>query len=200
MRKLLTVAVVWMMSLCMVAQERASSLTVQPKAGLNVSSMMGWNQVKVGYCFGAELEYQLTDGFSLSAAAIYSDQGGNDKSNNVVSTLDTDYLNVPVMASCYIFEGFALKAGVQVGFLLNGTLKSDGVKIDMDRNLPLYLKMSGDDVRLRKAVISVPVGISYEFRKIVLDARYYFGLTSYTSSSANPLRNNVFQLTLGYKF
>ena len=45
---------------------------------------------------------------------------------------------------------------------------------------------------------SIPVGLSYEFNNVVLDARYNFGVTSV--ADGGDAKNSVFQFTLGYKF
>ena len=45
---------------------------------------------------------------------------------------------------------------------------------------------------------SVPVGISYEYMNVCLDARYNIGVSKIADGDAG--RNSVFQITLGYKF
>ena len=45
--------------------------------------------------------------------------------------------------------------------------------------------------------LAVPVGLSYEFKHFVLDARYTFGLTKVFDDF--DTKNLTFQLTLGYK-
>ena len=57
----------------------------------------------------------------------------------------------------------------------------------------------GEDTQLSKFMLSVPVGLSYEYQRFVLDARYNIGATDLFKGEGT-LRNNVFQLTLGYKF
>lgn len=198
MKRILFFALMCLWAVGAAAQEEAGAFSVQPKGGLIISSLMDWNRVKAGYCFGAELEYRLTDGFSLALSALYSDQGGNDNSNGVKSTLDLDYLNVPLMANCYVVGGLALRVGVQVGVRLRSSFRMDGVKMNMDEFMALYYRETGVATSFRRAVFSVPVGISYEFHHFVLDMRYHFGVTSYINLDT-PLRNNVFQLTLGYK-
>ena len=49
--------------------------------------------------------------------------------------------------------------------------------------------------------VSIPVGISYEYLNVVLDARYHFGLTKlYKDESWPTEKNKVFTFTVGYKF
>ena len=45
---------------------------------------------------------------------------------------------------------------------------------------------------------SIPVGISYEYMNVCLDARYNIGVSKIADGDSG--RNSVFQITLGYKF
>ena len=46
--------------------------------------------------------------------------------------------------------------------------------------------------------LSIPVGLSYEFKHFVLDARYNLGCTKIFNDVLDS-KNLTFQLTLGYK-
>ena len=46
--------------------------------------------------------------------------------------------------------------------------------------------------------LSIPVGLSYEYKNVCLDARYNYGLTNFEKGYNQ--KNSVFQITLGYKF
>lgn len=46
--------------------------------------------------------------------------------------------------------------------------------------------------------LSIPVGLSYEYQGIVLDARYNIGVTKIADNVDHY--NNVIQITVGYKF
>ena len=54
----------------------------------------------------------------------------------------------------------------------------------------------------KKFDVSIPVGVSYQFKApVTLDLRYNIGLTKVNKESADKdLKNNVVQLTVGYKF
>ena len=45
----------------------------------------------------------------------------------------------------------------------------------------------------------IPVGLSYEYKNIVLDARYNFGLIKVFKGLDLTSRNSLITLTLGYK-
>lgn len=195
MKKLILLAIVLLSSAGIMAQEREGTLTVQPRVGMNLSSMADYNKMKFGYNFGMEMEYQITDIFSLSAALMYSDQGAKDDETGTDEILDIDFVNVPIMLNCYVVPGLAVKAGVQPAFRTKTTVKYDGMKMDVD----WLLKQYGTDTEMSKFMLSVPVGLSYEYNHFVLDARYNIGVTDLFKGEG-IMRNNVIQLTLGYKF
>ena len=195
MKKLILLAIVLLSSAGIMAQEREGTLTVQPRVGMNLSSMADYNKMKFGYNFGMEMEYQITDIFSLSAALMYSDQGAKDDETGTDEILDIDFVNVPIMLNCYVVPGLAVKAGVQPAFRTKTTVKYDGMKMDVD----WLLKQYGTDPEMNKFMLSVPVGLSYEYNHFVLDARYNIGVTDLFKGEG-IMRNNVIQLTLGYKF
>jgi hypothetical protein len=195
MKKLILLAIVLLSSAGIMAQEREGTLTVQPRVGMNLSSMTDYNKMKFGYAFGMEMEYQITDIFSLSAALMYSDQGAKDDETGTDEILDIDFVNVPIMLNCYVVPGLAVKAGVQPAFRTKTTVKYDGMKMDVD----WLLKQYGTDTEMSKFMLSVPVGLSYEYNHFVLDARYNIGVTDLFKGEG-IMRNNVIQLTLGYKF
>ena len=60
--------------------------------------------------------------------------------------------------------------------------------------------VEGSDI-CKSVVFGIPVGLSYEYKNITLDARYYFGLTRMDDVEDDaPARNRCLSITLGYKF
>ena len=103
------------------------------------------------------------------------------------------YLNIPIVANYYFAEGWAIKAGIQPGFLLSAKVKVDGVggtpSVDTDVK---------DDSKTFD--LAIPLGISYEFSNFVVDGRYNLGLTKISKNGDESYKNNVIQFTFGYKF
>ena len=120
------------------------------------------------------------DILSVSAGAMYSMQGAK-KSGE---TAKLDYINVPVMANVYVVKGLAVKLGLQPGFKVNS-------KVDV-------LGVSANIPGAKSVDLSLPVGLSYEYKNFVLDGRYNFGLTKV--NEIGDRKNSVFQITAGYKF
>ena len=161
------------------AQQAAGTTTIQPKVGLNVSTI-GDNDWKAGFAAGAELQYQATSNFGVAVGALYSVQGfkGKDIKINtpiVDGSIENDYkwnpgyINVPITLNYYPVAGLALKAGLQPGFLVNKDDMDDAKTVDL----------------------SIPVGLSYEYQGIVLDARYNIGVTKIADNVDHY--NNVIQ-------
>ncbi len=172
MKKLLFITAL-ALSTCMgaFAQNRAGATTIQPKIGLNVSTV-GEGDWKAGFAFGAELQHQINRKVAIAGGLVYSFQGC--KWDDY--TWNPGYLNIPVTLNYYAAKGFALKAGLQPGFMVSKDNAKDVNTFDL----------------------AVPVGMSYEFDNFVLDARYNIGATKVWKHGDGY--TNVLQFTIGYKF
>jgi hypothetical protein len=169
----------------------------------------------MAYLTGVEAEYQFADKFSFAAGLNFTSQGcgwddvkftGGGKINEISASLG--YIKIPLVANFYIFKGFAVKTGVQFGFLVSSRFNwhAEG-KVDFgdgtNRDTDIYtsVKMNDD---FKKFDFSIPVGVSYQFKvPIVIDARYQIGLTKLAKTailSSDSNKNSVFTLTVGYKF
>lgn len=171
MKKLILMTALALTSTFAFAQQRVGTTTIQPKIGLNVSTVgdLDW---KAGFVFGAELQHQINRKMAVAGGLLYSFQGGKTDAY----TWNPGYINIPVTLNYYAARGFALKAGLQPGFMVS---KDD---------------MSG----VNTLDLAVPVGMSYEFDNFVLDARYNIGVTKVPKHGDGY--TNVLQFTIGYKF
>lgn len=209
------------------AQFETGTFSLQPKLGVGVSWLSNMPKISLsetGYfgkdidkspiaaaSVGVEAEYQLAPQFSLAAGANYSLQGSGWKDTDIAvegevvklkdAKVELGYVNIPVTANLYLFKNFAVKAGVQFGFLTNASIKctadnsNSKLKVDVDEDI-----MDECD----KFDISIPMGISYQFKvPIVLDLRYNLGLKKVNEDSEPGMKdqkNNSVMLTVGYKF
>lgn len=191
MKKVLLAAALMISSVAAFAQHAVGTVTIQPKVGLNIANFTDADDAdaRVGFVAGAELEYQASDIFSISAGALYSQQGCKGKEGGLSLTQKLDYINVPVMANVYVAPGFAVKLGVQPGFKVNAEAEA---KNGSNRFA------AGNSSEFNSVDFSIPVGVSYEFSNVVIDARYNWGLTKPIKDLDN--KNTVFQFTVGYKF
>ena len=76
MKKLFVMAAMVLSSVGAFAQQAAGTTTIQPKVGLNVSTI-GDNDWKAGFAAGAELQYQATDNLGVAVGALYSVPAGD---------------------------------------------------------------------------------------------------------------------------
>ena len=166
------IAVMAVAALTANAQNEIGQLTLQPKVGLNLANMTNTkandesSSMKADFVLGLEAEYGLAENISIAAGLLYSRQGcdfgeykveymgqkaGWDKNQNNLA-----YLNIPIVFNYYLAKGFAIKAGVQPGFLLSAKNKVDGIG-----NTP------STDTDYKDACktfdLSIPLGISYEY-------------------------------------
>jgi hypothetical protein len=179
------------------AQFEPGTFTLQPKVGVTLATISSDDsKFKFGMAAGIEGQYQLNNWFGLSAAVMYSQQGAKAKNYDV--KLNTEYINIPVMAKFYVTKGLSLNVGLQPGFMTKAKAKGEGRTIDVKSNC-------------NKVDFSIPMSIAYEFENgLSFEARYATGLTNVgkdafdsTSSSwdkAYQNKNEVFMLTVGYKF
>ena len=204
------------------AQSEVGSITWQPNVGVTHTSAIveGRNSVldgAYGITFGVEAMYMLKEklgialglnytGYNLDDDAVayfgysryYSYYGYNYNGSLYERALNPDYqkarnfyFNIPVTANFYIFKGFAVKGGIAFNIL--STAKIGG---DSELNFGIEAVKVRD---LYKSVfISAPIGVSYEIKNIVFDARYSVSITNvsdYGEATYLPL-----SLTVGYKF
>ena len=207
MKKFFVLAVVAMMATIGVTAQNVrhdiGTFTLKPAAGLSVGSLGGSftyyisdlgtrtefeDEMRGAFVGGVEAEYYILNWLSASGGAYYTMQGWRmkEKVSDTKWNVNLDYLNIPVLANFYVLKGFALKVGIQPGFLLSA--KYDGYNIkDQCKGFNL----------------SLPIGLSYEFKNgITIDWNTNFGLTPINKESTNDdnYRSNCAWLTLGYKF
>ena len=186
MKKIFMMAVMAVAALTANAQQEAGTFSIQPKAGLNVSSLSGdGTKAKAGFTAGVEGMYQATEKFGVSLGVMYSMQGAKSKANSDIK-MNYGYINIPILANYYVVKGLAIKAGIQPGFMTSAKYKIGDNSTDVKD-------------RCKKFDFSIPVGVSYEIANVVFDARYNFGLTK-TVKDVEKGKNGVFQFTVGYKF
>lgn len=205
------------------AQFEPGTFSLQPKVGMTlskVSNMPAYPLVGTSYeldrsllsggTVGVEAEYQVAKPFSVAAGLMFSMQGcqwqdddftiGGQKIEYKDTKIALNYATLPVVANFYLFKGFAVKAGVQFGYLCSANykykIKSEGESVSYDKDVK-------DDAK--KFDFSIPVGVSYQVPTIpiYIDARAIFGLTDIAKNKLDGEKNSknqVFQLTVGYKF
>ena len=221
MKKIMMIAAMMVAAVSANAQFEPGTFSIQPKAGATISwlsNMPSNSEVSkaptVGAIFGAEAEYQLTEQFSVAAGVNYAQQGsgfddysikyGDYESSVKDIKYELGYINVPVVANFYVFKGFAIKAGIQCGFLASAKFKYTASENNAGNKKTVDFDEDIKD-ECSKFDLSVPLGVSYQVPTvpIVIDMRYNLGLLKVNKESEaghDDMKNNMIQLTVGYKF
>lgn len=190
------------------AQQEAGSWSITPRVGINSSVLTmddvyldvnGTETMKAqhrwGLTAGVETQYQCWSQIALSAGLMYSNEGCQyDKKGDVDEWKQSlHFLSVPLLVNFYIepdlLPGLSLKTGVQLGYLLQSKETLMGTT---NTNTDSFHRVN----------VSIPAGISYEYRSIVADLRYNIGVTNLCSHKLmdETWRSNSLWLTLGYQF
>lgn len=226
MKKVTSFIVALLATIGAFAQPAAGTFSITPKIGVNAATLTNnayertyqfdtnfsttINGIStIGFTAGAEAGYQVSKAFAVTAGLLYSQQGkerdgsltASDLTIKDKSKLKLNYLNVPILANVYLFKGFAVKAGIQPGFLLSAKNKYNVDATGLAAALDKHNEVDAKD-HCNTFDFAIPVGVSYEFYNIVIDARYNIGVTKVNNSKEKTdesFRNGVFQLTVGYK-
>lgn len=188
--------------------------------GTAVSMSGGGLRSKAGFTGGVDIDYQVAAQVSVSLGAHYAQQGcgyGNSRADLTTPnstkkqyigvsnhTIQLNSLNIPLLVNYYIAPGLAVKTGVQVGIPVSAREKYtytqytelDEDNIDVKSPAPV-----NDDLgnNMKAVDFAVPVGISFEYMNVILDARYNIGLTG-AHKEYTDVKNRAFMFTAGYRF
>lgn len=225
MKRIITLAFLSAISLASFAQSKAGTWSVIPHVGVSIASLthqsggieVGDNQsqelkpqARPGFTGGVDVMYQASDVVGLSVGLSYVQAGCKykDVDDNGVTWHDhydrMDYISVPLVAHSYIAPGLSINVGVAPSFLIYGKyhagmqtydLDTDGHRTNVQEGVIDIDTKKG----LRNFTLSIPVGISYEYENVVLDARYNVGMLNVYKHGLTA-RNKVFEVSVGYKF
>lgn len=214
------------------AQPKVGTVSVLPRVGVALANLPGdkievgatndltySSRYKAGLMAGVDIDWQFMPNLSATIGAQYVQQGakyGNDGHKVQVSegvykgtgysdwSTQLHYINVPLMLNAYLGTGFAIKAGVQIGFPLSGKMKYTEqqytmTKDDVKYEKPEHVKYNLNST-LTKVTFAIPVGVSYEFSNVILDARYNIGLTQFQNIDGfESSKNRVFTFSVAYR-
>ena len=163
MKKIVLAVTAMLLSVCANAQNAVSNWSLQPKVGINLATMTNDDDAKmrVTLALGAELEYHATPLLSISAGAIYSQQGAKGDTNGIKETIKMDYINVPILANFHVAEGLAFKVGIQPGFLINDKVEVSANGVTAEVGLKEALQESGVNADIPSLDFAIPLGVSY---------------------------------------
>ena len=195
------------------AQMQPGLFSITPKMGVNVATMSnsGKTNSRMAFAAGVDFEYQINRQFAFGLGAIYSQQGVEDDP----WTLKTDYLTLPLTAFYYPVRGLGIYVGVEPAILLRNKAEifygqhsevaelpkvGDVTKRYIDEYGMTYEGIFDKSLGAKRGVVSLPIGINYEFDHCVFGIKYSIGLGNAISGPGVSCTHNVFQISLGYRF
>lgn len=239
MKKLMMIAAFMVAAVSANAQFEPGTFSLQPKIGGTISMMSNMPKLQgesfnvtidkspiAGFIIGGEAEYQIAKAFSLAAGVNYSMQGsgwanydekiGDTKFELKDAKIELGYINIPIVANVYLFKGFAIKTGVQFGFMTNANMKFNS-SFSGDKSNVTYNFDSSIKDQCEKFDIAIPVGVSYQVPTIpiYIDGRVNIGLKKVFKDKTVTIKDDIIddvlyldkdpknftiQVTVGYKF
>ena len=189
MKKVMLLAVALLAFCAAKAQPAVGDFNWGAKVGFNISNITNCDKNKLSLHLGAFAEKRYSDLMGASAELIYSRQGfrGKDKDLDVKYKTRVNYLNIPILAKFFVWEGLSVDVGPQFGFAINAKTKA---KVDGSSAKTKLKDFNVFD-------FSIPVGVTYRVEDIFVSARYNIGLTDVFDAGVNN-KNHVFQLSIGY--
>lgn len=135
------------------------------------------------------VEYQVNSYFSLQGELGIAGLGGNNLPiNGQNSPLHLATFYVPLGAKFYPFnQKFSFLGGVNLGFTLKALGEENGKKVEY--------------TNFKTGNHSAFLGLEYKFTKnIFAETRYNLGLSNIANERGQTMKNNFFQVGIGYIF
>lgn len=163
---------------------QAQGLDFGIKAGANFSNFSGDLNTDgiTSFHAGAVVELNLVPTFSIQAEGLFSSQGAKyDDGIEAARDIDLSYISVPVLAKFYVLpEKLSVMAGPQFSFLVDEAEEAFETKsFDLAASAGVELKIIAG---------------------LFAQARYNIGLSNVSDNDEIDIKNNVFQLSVGYYF
>ncbi|MBQ9178637.1 MAG: PorT family protein [Prevotella sp.] len=193
-KKMIVVCCMLLSAVAASAQGERGTVSFIPRVGVTLANLSDMEvyvgvsgkvmdtKMRVGVSVGGDVEYQALSMLGVSLGAHYMLQGCHHEKVGEFGGKNTDihYLNFPLVLNGYIGSGFTLHAGVQLGVKLG--------------------EKSLDNAKLFKSTdVSIPLGVSFERNRFIVDARYNLGVSNIDNVGFSDVKNNVIVLSLGYR-
>lgn len=185
-------------------QASAQNFHFIPKIGLNFANMTNMEgSMKPGLNIGVAGEVMLTNHFAIEPGVYYSMQGTKvDEANLKVKN---DYLNIPVLLKGYVYEGFNLFAGPQLGFKVSSKAKisSSGTSVTTDAISDAFKSVDFGIVvgAGYQSSMGLLFSLSYNIGLAnVLDGDKLASMSGMSQVRDEKCRNGVLQFNLGWRF
>jgi hypothetical protein len=167
-----------------------------PKIGLNISKLSTdvsaiTTAAKSGLQIGAFV--RLGNKTYIQPELMFSGRGGifegitPDKNSNFsLKTLD-----IPVLIGTKVINAPLAKLRIYAGPVASFVLTKSWKIGDIEQ--------AEDDIKLKNAIWSATVGAGVDILMLTLDVRYELGLNNISSDNSSSVKNNMWNISLGWK-
>ncbi len=156
--------------------------------------------MKIGYTAGIFAEHIFSNNIGLGAelnftqvsAQTYYNENSFTGDFNVIETTTLNYVTIPLLVKYnkLFVQGLAIEAGIQLGFLVGGSVKTE---------YPAYKTSSALPTDYNTFDLGLPIGLSYTLKNgLTFGARYVLGLS--TTLESKSYKNRMATITAGYRF
>lgn len=159
-------------------------------ANVNTSSTGATYDGRTGFNAGAFALIKFGK-IGIQPEVLFSQQGTKFKYNGSSIDRNFSYVNVPIILKLYTIAGINIQIGPQFGFLTSSptaqSIQSGGQTVTVDQ-------------AYKKSDVSAALGLGWDLPfGLTIDARYNLGLTKINDDSSPDVKNQVWQLSVGYK-
>lgn len=194
MKTVVVIALVAMTSMAFGQAELALGIKAGPNfAKVDINASPGENyKSRTGFHGGAFLLIKLSK-IGIQPEVLFSQQGSKVNFSGVGNgEVKYDYINIPVMLKLYTVAGINLQLGPQFGFVT----KAEHIYEDLSGSKTTM------DVKntLKGSDLSLGLGLGWDLPfGLTIDGRYNLGLSKVNDGGTDEIKNQVIQVSLGYK-
>jgi len=181
------------------ACQDVQSVSIRPYVGLSATAVVNSDVdlgAKGGFTVGADAQYMLNKWFGVSAGVEMVKGGWEYKAGDWKGSEATvNLLGTPILANFYLCKGLAFKVGAKPNFILNSSVTKDAAGNTHE--------FKGDDA-LNTFNVNGVLGISYEYKNVVLEVRENFGTAKLLKNDSRSLDKAALMgdisVSVGYRF
>jgi len=204
MKKLFTITL--LLAGLMISNQASAQFKWGIKGGVNFSSIKNFGQQisalestssYTGWHAGIFLQMKVPI-LAVQADILFSQQGQQFSVTSISESfnLEQSYILIPVVAKFSLIPVLNLQAGLQYGLLTTAAV--NGIKDYDFGNGPEPVSD-----QFKTGDWSIVFGLGFDVSKIMIEARYLLGVSdinNISTSSIDPLKSGVIQLSAGIKF
>lgn len=178
-----------------VAGAQAAAVDAGIKAGVNFATITSENSTidfthLRGWTGGIFVGRDFTERFGMQVEGLYSQRGTKGSVSGIDLEAKLDYIDVPVLARLGVTSASGsrihLLTGPTVSVKVNSSARAGTVDLDLDDNA-------------ESLDVGWTVGAGIDVRRLIVDARYTFGLMNVDKSGDDTVKNRTLSLMVGYR-